>query len=90
MEELGPAIGQPEDEGLPTHIEQCHACGQQRGSSWQSQVDTMLSLILERVARVEDMLGTVMGGISVIGTELKVIGRHFSKDVQVQTTNNNA
>lgn len=50
----------------------------------------MLSLILERVARVEDMLGTVMGGISVIGTELKVIGRHFSKDVQVQTTNNNA
>lgn len=48
-------------------------------SSWRSQVDRLLSLIVEHVRGVEDTLGTVLGGIADIGAELDVIGHRLGQ-----------
>ena len=88
MQVPSPAMCQLQAGGLTTHSENCHACGRQHESAWQSEVDRMLSLLVTRVAGVEETMDNVVGGISNIMWELDVISRYVRKNAAVYTSTN--
>lgn len=88
MQAPSPIVCQIQAGGLTTHSKNCHACGRQHESAWRSEVDRMLSLLVTRVAGVEETMDNVVGGISNIMWELDVIGRYVRKNAAVQRSTN--
>ena len=71
---------------IPTHSDQCNACGQLENGSWQPQVDRLLDMLEKRIAGVEEKLEIVVDGIVRIVSELGTRSREHRLDAGVQTS----
>ena len=66
MQAPSPTVCQLGAGGLTTHSTNCHACGRQRESAWRSKVDKMLSMLIKRVAGLEDTMDNVVVAFQIL------------------------
>ena len=71
--------------GGPVQPGTCISCGECLNSTWRTQVDRVLAMLLNQVAGVEDAVGQVCEGIANIMGELEVMGRNASKYARVHS-----
>ena len=79
-----PGLSEQEGGPTPSGGAKCRACGCDNGCDWRAAVDRTLGLILERVGRVEDGIGSVAGDIANVMGELRAISRNVREDTAVR------
>lgn len=63
----------------------CHLFGGEVDDVWRSEMNRLLSLIMNRVTGIEDAVGIVGGDIAIIKHRLQDEGRHANKDDKDQS-----